>query len=651
MCGIAGYLSPTRIASPEIVLAEMAGTLMHRGPDDSGIWLDVSSGIGIAHSRLAVIDLSPTGHQPMVSVSGRYVFVFNGEIYNHLELRKELNASSVAQNWRGSSDTETILAAIETWGVTRTLEKSRGMFALALWDKSEKCLLLARDRLGEKPLYFGRQNGCFLFCSELKALKKHPAFAGEISRDALTLYLQHNYIPTPYSIYTDICKLDPGSMLKVNIDSMMTGQVFKPQKYWSFTETFDTGKRDRFSGGDDEAINRLELLLGESIETQMVADVPLGAFLSGGIDSSIVVALMQKRSEKPIKTFSIGFADHQFNEAGYAKEVSRIVGTDHTELYVTPRHALEVIPNLPNIFDEPFSDPSQIPTCILSQMTRQHVTVSLSGDGGDELFGGYDRYRWGQQINHVANLVPDKLLKPLATLMKTVSPSALNRIFLMISQVIPGKYQVNRLGDRVHRLSEILLAESPEMRYCKLVSHWDKAEDVVIGGKKPAALFDNISSGITSQNYTEFMMVLDSVTYLPDDILVKVDRAAMAASLETRIPFLDHKLVEFACSLPLHMKIRKGTSKWLLKQVLYRHIPKEMVDRPKMGFGLPMDAWLRGPLREWAEDLLSTSRLENDGFFRPEPIRQKWKEHLSGERNWQYHLWDILMFQAWKARQ
>jgi asparagine synthase (glutamine-hydrolysing) len=650
MCGIAGFWCAGALPDAG-VLTRMADTLTHRGPDDAGGWVEGSAGIGLAHRRLSILDLSPAGHQPMMSASGRYVIVFNGEIYNHVELRATLESFILpAQGggnkggWRGHSDTETLLAAFESWGVEATLKKSVGMFVIALWDRETRTLTLARDRLGEKPLYYGWQKGVLLFGSELKALKAHPAFVGEIDRDALTLFLRHSAIPAPYSIYHGIYKLPPGTFLQLH-----AGQKdARPVAYWSARSVAEAGQRNLFRGGDVGAVAELERLLGQSIAGQMLADVPLGAFLSGGVDSSTVVALMQARSNRPVKTFTIGFPEQGYNEAEHALAVARHLGTEHIELYVSANEAQAVIPLLPQLYDEPFADSSQIPTYLVSRLARSHVTVSLSGDGGDELFGGYNRYFWAQNIWRRLGWLPQSVRAALAGVLTALPPAAWNSAFKRFDRLLPARLHYASPGDKLHKLADILAVRSPEEIYWGLVSHWKQPALIVKGAIEPATVLTDSSQWADVPDLAHRMMYLDTVTYLPDDILTKVDRAAMGVSLETRVPLLDHRVMEFAWTLPLSMKVRDGQSKWLLRQVLYRHVPKELIERPKMGFGIPLDVWLRGPLRAWAEELLSPARLESEGYLHSEPIQQKWREHLAGRRNWSYHLWDVLMFQAWR---
>ena len=645
MCGFAGFLSyrGLNVEDAQRVAVRMGDTLVHRGPDDAGLWLDDEAQVALIHRRLSILDLSLAGHQPMASTSGRFMIAFNGEIYNHLDLRSDLEKAGIAGAWRGHSDTETLLAGIECWGVVTTLQKVVGMFAFALWDREERKLILARDRLGEKPLYYGWQGDVFLFGSELKALRAHPAFKGEINRDAITLFLRHNYIPTPYTIYRELYKLGPGCFLEIRLEDGW--ELAQSEAYWSLTDTIMTGQEKPFVGDEYEATEVLEGLLRNAVRGQMMADVPLGAFLSGGIDSSMVVALMQAQSVHPVKTFTIGFNEEGYNEAVHAKAVAKHLGTEHTELYVTPEQALAVIPRLPFLYDEPFSDSSQIPTFLVSELTRQHVTVSLSGDGGDELFGGYNRYlgtqAWWERIERI----PVPIRRLTANGLISLTPNTWDCIGGTLAAMTKNKMRWGDLGNRVVKLAGVLTVNDGCELYRHFITHWPEPDRLVIGGGElptqithPALKLDLI---------VEQMMFLDALSYLPDDILVKIDRAAMGVSLETRVPMLDHRVIEFAWRLPFAMKVRGGKGKWILREVLNRYVPKELVERPKMGFGVPIDSWLRGELRDWAESLLGESRLRNEGFFHPAPIRKKWSEHLSGDRNWQYHLWDVLMFQAW----
>jgi asparagine synthase (glutamine-hydrolysing) len=651
MCGITGFLTTTGPESPEATLSRMADAIRHRGPDDSGIWLDRASGIGLAHRRLSIVDLSLAGHQPMISSTGRYLLVFNGEIYNHLDLRSALIKVSAVDTalpqWQGHSDTETLLAGIETWGLEDTLRKTIGMFAIALWDKKTRTLSLARDRLGEKPLYYGWQGTgnerTFLFGSELNALKAHPAFNANIDRNALCLLMRHNYIPAPYSIYQGIAKVEAGTFLTISLAK----QEPKLVRYWSAVKVAVAGCVTPFTGTPTQAIDTLEVLLKSAVQQQMMSDVPLGAFLSGGIDSSTVVALMQSQSHRPVKTFTIGFNEEGYNEALHAKAVAAHLGTDHTEMYVSPQQALELIPRLPSLYCEPFSDSSQIPTFLISQLARQQVTVSLSGDAGDELFCGYNRYIFTSRLWAKLSVLPISSRRLASRGLTALSPSRWNALLRPVQSLLPESLRQANLGDKLHKAAEVLDATDVEALYLRLVSHWDDPANLVIGGSEPKTLLNGKSPLLDCLDDIQRMMIMDTLTYLPDDILVKLDRACMGVSLEGRVPFLDHRVVEFGWSLPQSLKLRDGVGKWVLRQVLYRHVPKELIERPKMGFGVPIGNWLRGPLRDWAEALLNEARLQREGYFYPAPIRQKWVEHLSGERNWQYHLWDVLMFQAW----
>lgn len=641
MCGFAGFLATSMDESEEIV-KRMGDAIVHRGPDDGGTWGDALAGVALAHRRLAILDLSSAGHQPMFSASGRYVVVFNGEIYNHTELR-----SGLGVQWQGHTDTETLLAAVAAWGVEASLKKLVGMFAFALWDREQRVLTLARDRLGEKPLYYGMLGDVLLFGSELKALKAHSAFSGEIDRDVLTLYLRNNYIPAPYSIYRDIYKLPAGTWLQVK-PGHAPGS---PMPYWSVSNVAESGRSNPFLGSESEAADELEYLLKQSIDGQMMADVPLGAFLSGGVDSSVIVALMQAQSNHPVKTFTIGFREEAYNEAEYAHAVAKHLGSEHTELYVSPEQAMAVIPMLPHIYDEPFADSSQIPTWLVSKLAREQVTVSLSGDGGDELFGGYNRYFMGQSTWNKLDRLPLAFRSSLAAAMTSIAPESWNSVMGKIEPLLPSKLRFGNPGDKLHKLAGVLASESPESLYLGLVSLWENPASIVLDSQEPLTMLTDRKQWPELSDFVQRMMAMDTLTYMPDDILVKVDRAAMSLGLETRVPFLDHRIVEFAWCLPLSMKINNGQGKHLLRQVLYKHVPKSLIERPKMGFGIPLDSWLRGPLRDWAESLLDENRLKQEGFFNAAPVRKKWQEHLSGQRNWQYHLWGVLMFQAWLEHQ
>lgn len=626
MCGFSGFFAaaPLGVGANDI-LAAMGNAIYSRGPDDAGTWSDASLGIGLSHRRLAIVDLSAAGHQPMHSSNGRYVMAFNGEIYNHLSLRSLLTTEH-GETWRGHSDTETLLACFERWGVEKTLQATVGMFAIALWDTQERQLILARDRLGEKPLYWGWHNHVLLFGSELKALKVHPAFSANIDRDALALYLRHNYVPAPYSIYQGIEKLPPGHYVAIALGQKRASVDLIP--FWSFNAAVKAGLDNPLQSDSKAVVDTLETQLDRSIGMQMLADVPLGAFLSGGVDSSLIVALMQNQSSRPVKTFTIGFNEDGFNEAEHALAVSRYLHTEHSEIYVQAKDALSIIPDLPRIYCEPFADSSQIPTFLVSQMAREHVTVTLSGDAGDELFGGYNPYQFAPRIWSKVSKIPGG--------MRQVAASSLKKL---------------PLKARAEKLVDILGCRNREDFYRQLVSHWRMPSNAVIGGNERPTLLNTPKKWPAGTRFEEWMMAMDAQTYMVDDILVKVDRAAMANSLETRVPLLDHRVVELAWRIPLDMKIRGGVGKWALKEVLYRHVPRELIERPKKGFSIPIAAWLRGPLREWSEMLLNEKRLQQEGFFHPSVIRRAWEQHLNGRADHSSKLWGVLMFQAWLEEQ
>lgn len=640
MCGITGFINFSSLPdTPANIVSYMSAHIRHRGPDDHGIWFDEDARVALGHRRLSILDLSSAGDQPMSSPSGRYIIVYNGEIYNHNELRKKLQTEGAAPVWRGHSDTEVLLAALDHWGLQKTLEHLNGMFAFAVWDRKLRQLILGRDRVGEKPLYYGSHSkyGIF-FGSELKALQAYPGFSGEINRDILTLYLRYKYIPAPHSIWKNIWKLPAAHYL---IIPGGVHSVPQPVNYWDLHAIAQIGA----SAPVREApslVNDLDELLQAAVASRMEADVPLGTFLSGGIDSSLVASLMQARSQNPIRTFSIGFHEQAFNEADHAKAIAKHLGTNHTELYVTSTDALNAIPSLPKIWDEPFSDTSQIPTFLLSKMTREHVTVSLSGDGGDELFGGYERYFQAARMKHKLDRLPPILRKALATILEArpvVSGAA------CMNAMLPKNYQVHRIREKLNKLKILLHSDTSEVFYKQFISHWKTPTDVVLEASEPTFLPNFI--GENFDDFRQMMMCFDTLTYLSDDILTKVDRASMAVSLEARVPLLDHRVIEFAWKLPMSYKIHNGTGKYILRQVLDRYVPRTLIDRPKMGFGVPIDQWLKGPLHDWATELLDETRLRNDGFFDPLRITQIWKSYNRGISGWHYYLWDILMFQAW----
>jgi asparagine synthase (glutamine-hydrolysing) len=642
MCGIAGFLALRHSLVSDAMretVTRMTGSLAHRGPDDFGIWIEPTSGVALGHRRLAVLDVSPAGHQPMISHSGRFVITFNGEIYNFLDLRAELEQFGVG--FRSQSDTEVVLAAFEQWGIAASIKRFLGMFAFAVWDRRDRKLTLARDRMGEKPLYYGTVDSTFLFGSELHAIRAHPAFDAEIDRDALALYLRHNCIPAPYSIYRGFKKLPPGTLLT------MDGGEPQLSRYWHSKSVAERCAANAFRGSEGEAAERLEYLLRSAVKGQMISDVPLGVFLSGGIDSSTVVALMQTQSTCPVKTFTIGFSEPGYNEAEHAKLVANHLGTEHTELYVNSDEAWSVVPRLASMYDEPFSDSSQIPTYLVAALAREKVTVALSGDGGDELFGGYRRYLAYQRLWKKLRYLPGRraLARVLATKLSQVALSQLARPLLTTYS------NQHRAAEDLEKFARMLNARSSAEMYLELVSHWKNPGDVVLRSYEPETIVENTSLWPRGLDFTRGMMYVDAVTYLPDDILAKIDRAAMGVSLETRIPLLDYRLVEFAWSLPISMKIRAGKGKWLLRQILYRYVPANIVERPKMGFAIPMHSWLRGPLRDWAESLLAESRLNSEGFFATRIVREKWERFLAGQDDHQFQLWDILMFQGWMREQ
>lgn len=642
MCGIAGYF--TTAERDSAILRRMTNAIRHRGPDSEGQWQDDEAGIALGMRRLAIIDLSPAGRQPMVSADGRYVIVFNGEIYNFHQIRIDLERGGWAQGWRGHSDTEVLLSAISAWGVTAAIKACNGMFGLAVWDREVRSLHIAVDRFGEKPLYYGWMKNSFLFGSELKALMVHPAWDGKIDRQALALFMRFAYVPAPHSIFQGIRKLEPGTIATLRLDSVHDGRYeIATETYWSARETIARAKTSPLFLSENDAIGEFEKLLAEAVKLRMVSDVPLGAFLSGGFDSSAIVALMQKQSPRPVKTFSIGFTERSYNEAPFAKAVAKHLGTEHTELYVSPRQAMDVIPNLPAIYDEPFADSSQIPTFLVSQMARQHVTVALSGDAGDELLGGYARYFISNRTLPVITRLPMSVRRAVARGIEGMGVEGWDRIYRTLT-LGRGKGHV---GDRALKFANLLALPSLLEGYRSFMSNWQSPVELLPDVIEPLTPLDYAEAAPPGLCFIERMMFLDTVTYLPGDILTKVDRASMAVSLEARVPFLDPAILDFAWRLPLEYKIRKGVGKWILREMVYRHIPRQMMDRPKTGFGIPLKDWLRGPLRGWAEGLLTPTALADSGIAH-KPVRLLWCQHQSGRRNWQQMLWPILMFLAWK---
>lgn len=638
MCGIVGFWSPAgSVDRPRDVVREMCGTLAHRGPDDRGSWLDDDTGLVLGHTRLSIVDLSPTGHQPMVSRTQRFVIVYNGEVYNHRELRRRLTA--VGTSFRGHSDTEVLTAALEAWGIEATIAELAGMFSLAIYDRTTRLLHLVRDRLGEKPLYHGLVAGHLLFGSELKALRPHPSWTGRIDTRALNEYLRHGYVPGPESIYEGIQKLQPGTRATYPVGRSDMSPII--DTYWS---ALDVRSPVRLS--DRDVVDALDDRLHTTIASEMLADVPVGAFLSGGTDSSLIVAIMQQESRRPVRTFTIGFEEDWFDEAPYAAAVARHLGTDHTTLYISPSEAREVVPRLPTIYDEPFADSSQIPTFLVAKLAAQHVTVALSGDGADELFGGYRRYSTVWRAWRRAARAPVSLRSGLARLIHAVPPRSWDRLLKWLPRALVS----DRLsGERLHMVARTLPARNPNDLYSRIAHYWREPSTVGLGEEREAGPDSDLLARVAPAEGVEAMMLADLTRYLPDDILVKVDRATMAVSLESRAPFLDHRIVEFALGLPMRQKICNGEGKWILRRLLSRYVPDDLVERPKAGFSIPIGEWLRGPLRPWAEALLAERRIRTEGYLRPEPIRARWRQHCDGSRDWTASLWTVLMFQAWLA--
>ncbi len=639
MCGIAGYIdrksAPTEAAGLD-TLSRMICTLDHRGPDDRGTWVDAAYGAALAQARLSIIDLSPLGRQPMTSADGRITIVFNGEIYNFQTIRPDLLAAGI--KFRGHSDTEVLVEALALWGLDATLARLNGMFAFAAWDRQEHRLLLARDRIGKKPLYIQCLGDSFLFGSELKALREHPRFRPEIDRQALALYFRYGFIPGDRSIYSSTRKLLPGQALTVSAGG--EDLKYEQKAYWDPIEAARRGASNRFSGSDSEAEERLHHLLLDATKIRLESDVPLGMLLSGGIDSSLVTALIQAQVSSPVKTYSIGFHDERYNEAEHARAIAAHLKTDHTELYLDPRDSLEIIELMPKHFDEPFADSSQLPTLLVSRLARQHVTVALAGDGGDELFAGYNRYELACRAWRRINRLPKAARHAGAAALERVSPQVLDKL-------IPRKLEKVVTADRIHKFAGMLREQSLPEVYRSLLSIWTEPEKLVLGTTEPPSAY---TPGVVQEvfsDYFEQMMLLDLLCYLPDDILAKVDRASMAVSLEMRAPLLDYRIVEFSLQLPIRFKLRDGERKWLMRRVLDRYVPKELIDRPKQGFSVPVGSWLRKELKDWAAALIEPGRLKREGFLDPALIQSAWNEHQSGRRNRSHHLWSVLMFQLW----
>jgi len=641
MCGIAGFIgAASNIAGGDIgTIAEaMAASIAYRGPDDQGIWIDAETETALVHRRLSIIDLSAAGHQPMLSANERYVMSYNGEVYSFQPIAAELAARG--HNFRGHSDTEVILESFALSGIEATLKRMIGMFAIALWDRRDRTLTLMRDRLGIKPLYWAKFGKTFMFGSELKALRAHPGWTPRIDQNAVAAFMRHNYIPAPRTIYDGVYKLEPGTFLTLP----WQGEP-KISRFWDARAVARDGSHSPIEGSDAELTEQLEELLKDAVGRRMIADVPLGAFLSGGVDSSTVVALMQASRSGTVKSFSIGFDIPGYSEAHHAAAVAAHLGTDHTELTVTSNEALDVIPRLPEFYDEPFADSSQIPTYLVSAMTRKYVTVALSGDGGDELFAGYNRYQLTQRFWRSLSLMPRALRKGAAAAITAVRPDRWTQLL----SALPSRLRPPQAGDKVHKAAAVLRLDSADAVYRRLVSHWEPSE-IMPQAREPESILDDRTLTKDFPDLLARMQFLDLITYLPDDILTKVDRASMAVALEARVPLIDHRVVEFAWRLPEHVKVRNGVSKWILRQVLYRHVPPELIERPKMGFGIPLGEWLRGPLRDWAETLLSEQRLREAGLLDHAMVRRYWQDHLDERRNWQYLLWDVLMLEAWRER-
>ncbi|HSV30673.1 MAG TPA: asparagine synthase (glutamine-hydrolyzing) [Atribacteraceae bacterium] len=647
MCGICGFVDVGKAFPPgeyETMVERMAGTLVHRGPDDRGSWVDEEAGVALGHRRLAILDLSREGRQPMVSHSGRLIIVYNGETYNYRTIREEL--PNVV--WRGSSDTEVMLEACEHWGVEEALEWFVGMFAFALWDREERVLYLVRDRLGIKPLYYGSAGGTLVFASELKAFHAYPTFQADIDREGLARFLRLGYVPEPLTIYRGIRKLPPGTIVRVHFERM--SEWSEPRPYWSAQEIARRGLSNPFVGTGEAAVQALDVLLDEAVALRMIADVPLGALLSGGIDSSVVVAKMCTASPGRVKTFTIGFAETEYDEAPSARRVARHLGTDHTEFILTPEESRSLIPSLPELYDEPFADSSQIPTALLCRLTRESVTVALSGDGGDELFAGYTRHVFGPDLWRRISGLPLGIRRMAGGWFSRLSPRLMHGAYQVLDPLLKSQNRQRQPAEKFRKLASVLDVTSPGELYQRLVSQWRDPAAVVIGvtGENQSPVLGWRGEG--TAGVAGEMMLADLVTYLPGDILSKIDRASMGFGLEVRVPLLDHRVVEFAWTLPMHLKVWEGKGKWILRQVLDKYVPRDLVERPKMGFAVPLASWLRGPLRDWAEDLLAEERLKREGYFRPEPVRQVWRDHLTGKSPGQHQLWCVLMFEAWLAR-
>jgi asparagine synthase (glutamine-hydrolysing) len=645
MCGICGFIDLKNSNDNASIIRDMNNTLSHRGPDAEGIWSKKDKGIYFGHKRLSILDLSANGSQPFTSSSGRFTIIFNGEIYNFKELKKSVNI-----DWKSSSDTEVLIESIESIGLDKTLDKAKGMFAFALWDNKKNELTLCRDRIGEKPLYYGLQNNTLFFASELKALKEHPNFKKEIDLNSLSKFFTYGYIPAPFSIYKDINKLLPGTYLKINHDQLLKGEFdnISPTEYWSFNERYHHLKNRSKNLKENEIIDKLDSLIHNSVDMQMISDVPIGVFLSGGIDSSLIASVMQSKSQKPINTFTIGFDNKEHNEAIYAKEISNFLKTNHHELYCSKNDILDTVTKISSIYDEPFSDSSQIPTYLLCQLAKKNVTVSLSGDGGDELFYGYMRYGFTQELWNKIKFIPSPLRKVIAKLIYVTPKSTLNHLFFWVRFVVKS-YQNNHksIGVLLKRSYKLLESRSDERLYRTLLSQWIEPHSFVLDSPNNISTYAELNSlESRKEGLPNHMMSFDALSYLPDDILVKVDRAAMGVSLETRVPLLDKDVIEFSMTIPHEVKGKNG-KKWILKKVLDKYLPNELTDRPKMGFGVPLQDWIRSDLKDWSANLLDESKIKNQGYLDHKDITKKFNQHLSGTHDWHAHLWEVLMFQQW----
>lgn len=651
MCGITGFIDPLRQLKAENlshILKDMCNSLTHRGPDESGLFVDKSLALGLGHRRLSVLDVSRAGNQPMTSNCGRYTIVYNGEIYNYKDLQRRLVREDPSINFKTKSDTEVLLNAISAWGFRKAICAFNGMFAFALWDRQKQKLVLAKDRLGEKPLYFGFQKNIFMFSSEIKALKKNPLWDGAVDRDALAKFLSLGYVPAPSSIYDGISKLAPGHYLEIDyISDRKTIKVSDPFVYWDIHKKAHESLISPYNGGIAEAITKTERILKKSVEQRMLSDVSLGAFLSGGLDSSTIVTIAQELSPKPLKTFTIGFEKAEFNEAGQARELSDYLGTEHTELYVNEEQLLSTISKLPTLFDEPFGDSSQIPTYLISELARRDVTVVLSGDGGDELFCGYKRYDLCHDLWRFMRLVPKEIRKGFGGRVKKISMDNWDLAGGWVSKAASKYGRMTSIGQKVHKLAGAIEMPNPEALYKYIMQSDGDSASFVKGLSSSRVEVLSEIKWPQSGTYKDRMMLFDQQTYLPNDILVKVDRASMGVSLESRVPFLDHELVEWAWSIPTSIKVKDGKNKWILRQIAEKRLPRSFVDRPKKGFSIPIDDWIRGPLRNWGSELLSKDKLEKEGFLNVDAILVRWAEHCEGKRNWGTFLWNVLIFESW----